>query len=137
IYPSQKDIPAQFKALKENYNKYDFFYLHVKDTDSRGEDGDFDGKVNVLEKVDRLMPQLTKLKPDVLVVTGDHSTPSKLASHSWHTVPVILNSPYIRRDKVDRFDEISCASGSLVNLPACSLMSLALANALRLTKYGA
>jgi len=137
LHPVTPDIASEFTALQENYPRYDFFYLHVKATDSRGEDGDFDAKVKVIEEVDRLIPQLVELKPDVLVVTADHSTPSKLASHSWHPVPVLLHSRYARVDEVDRFDEISCLRGGLGRQPMMNLMGLALAHALRLKKFGA
>jgi len=137
IHPVCPDIPSEFAALRANYDKYDFFFLHVKDTDSRGEDGDFDGKVRVLELVDSLIPQLTSLQPDVLVVTGDHSTPSALAGHSWHPVPVILSAKTVRRDLVTSFDERSCSLGGLGRQPMMNLMGLALAHAGRLQKFGA
>ena len=127
----------EIKALKENYSHYDFFYLHVKQTDSRGEDGDFEAKVKVIEEVDRVVPQITQLNPDVLAVTGDHSTPAKLKSHSWHTLPVLINSRFARVDEVKKFDEISCAQGGLGRIATVHLMSLSLAHALRLTKFGA
>jgi len=130
-------LDDEIKALQENYNHYDFFYFHVKQTDSRGEDGDFDAKVKVIEEVDKVVPQITQLDPDVLVVTGDHSTPAKLKSHSWHTLPVLINSRFARVDRVKMFDEISCAQGGLGRIATVHLMSLSLAHALRLAKYGA
>jgi 2,3-bisphosphoglycerate-independent phosphoglycerate mutase len=132
-----ESIEGQLAAVEGSYREHDFIFLHMKEPDSRGEDGDFLGKVRALEGIDALLPRLTALEPDVLVVTGDHSTPSKLASHSWHPVPVLLHSPYSRPDGVDHFDEVSCAAGSLGLRPTLHLMSLALANAQRLTKYGA
>src|SRR5919198_333160 len=137
IHPVCPDIPSEFAALRANYDKYDFFFLHVKETDSRGEDGDFDGKVRVLELVDSLIPQLTSLNPDVLVVTGDHSTPAALAGHSWHPVPVILAAKTVRPDTVTRFDERSCTLGGFGRQPMMNLMGLALAHARRLQKFGA
>jgi 2,3-bisphosphoglycerate-independent phosphoglycerate mutase len=137
IHPVLPDIPAEFAALRANYEKYDFFFLHIKDTDSRGEDGDFDGKVRVLELVDSLIPQLTSLNPDVLVVTGDHSTPSALKGHSWHPVPVILSAKTVRPDAVTHFDERSCTLGGFGRQPMMNLMGLALAHAGRLQKFGA
>jgi len=130
-------IEDEFKALKENYAKYDFFYLHIKQTDSRGEDGDFDGKVEVIEKVDKLIPMVTSLNPDVLVVTGDHSTPAKLKAHSWHPLPVLLYSQYCRPDAVKQFDEINCIHGGLGRMLTVHLMTVALSNAGRLAKFGA
>jgi 2,3-bisphosphoglycerate-independent phosphoglycerate mutase len=137
IHPVLADIPSEFAALRANYEQYDFFFLHVKDTDSRGEDGDFEGKVRVLELVDSLMPQLTSLHPDVLVVTGDHSTPSAFKGHSWHPVPVILSAKTVRPDTVTQFNERSCTLGGLGRQPMMNLMGLALAHALRLQKFGA
>jgi len=130
-------LEEEFKALSDHFREYDFFYLHVKQTDSRGEDGDFDGKVAVIEEVDRYIPQVRSLQPDVLVVTGDHSTPAKLASHSWHPLPLILHSEYCLVDPVKKFDEISCIGGVLGRMPSVDLMPLALAHARRLTKFGA
>ncbi|MDO9528152.1 MAG: 2,3-bisphosphoglycerate-independent phosphoglycerate mutase [Syntrophales bacterium] len=130
-------IEAEFAALRENYEKYDFFFLHIKPTDSRGEDGDFDAKVKVIEEVDSLLPVITELRPDVLVVTGDHSTPALLASHSWHPVPVLLSSDTCRPDGVERFGERECIQGGLGRIPMVYLMGIALAHAQRLTKFGA
>jgi len=130
-------LEEEFQALADHFEKFDFFYLHVKQTDSRGEDGDFDGKVAVIEAVDRLLPQATGLKPDVLVITGDHATPAKMASHSWHPLPLILHSQYCLIDPVKKFDEVSCIGGVLGRMPSIDLMPLVLAHAGRLTKFGA
>jgi 2,3-bisphosphoglycerate-independent phosphoglycerate mutase len=127
----------EFKALEENFADYDFFFLHIKETDSRGEDGDFNGKVAVIEEVDRFIPRVRALHPDVLVVTGDHATPAKLRSHSWHPVPVLLHSPWALVDEVKKFDEINCLRGALGKLSSLNLMPLVLAHARRLTKFGA
>ena len=130
-------IPEEFAALADHFAKYDFFFLHIKQTDSAGEDGDFHRKVAVIEEVDGLLPQLTALNPDVLVVTCDHSTPALLRSHSWHAAPVLLYSKYCRPDATVAFTELECAKGCLGRFPTKNLMALVLANALRLTKYGA
>ena len=127
----------QFATLTRLYDSHDFFFLHIKQTDSAGEDGDFQRKVKVIEEVDALVPQIDQLKPDVLVVTGDHSTPALLKSHSWHPVPFLLFARYCRPDAVAEFSESACAEGSLGTFPALGIMPLAMANALRLTKYGA
>ncbi len=137
ILPSGETLEEEIQALKSNWDNYDFFYFHIKKTDSAGEDGDFDRKVSVIEHVDELLPQIMELGPDVLIVTGDHSTPAQLRSHSWHPVPTMLWSPHCRPDGVKGFGERACASGSLGRFPATDLMPLAMANALRLTKYGA
>ena len=137
VHMGASTIEEEFKVLNENYAGYDFFYLHIKQTDSRGEDGDFDGKVKVIEAVDKLIPELTKLDPDVLVVTGDHSTPAALKGHSWHPLPVLLYSDCCRPDEVKRFDEISCIQGGMGRMRSIHLMHVALANAGRLAKYGA
>lgn len=130
-------IESEFIAMRDNYSQYDFFFLHIKPTDSRGEDGNFDAKVKVIEEVDSLIPVITELRPDVLVVTGDHSTPALLASHSWHPVPVLLSSETCRPDNVERFGERECIRGGLGRMPMVYLMGLALAHAKRLTKFGA
>ena len=137
LHPITPDVKTEFEALREVWNDHDFFFLHVKYTDSRGEDGDFDAKVKIIEEVDSYIPMITELNPDVLVVTGDHSTPAVLKSHSWHPVPVILAAPTARMDDVERFDEVSCAKGTLGRFPTVELMSLMLAHALRLKKFGA
>ena len=130
-------VAEEIAVLREHYHDYDFFFLHVKATDSRGEDGNFDGKVTVIEEVDALLPQITDLKPDVLVVTGDHSTPAVLASHSWHPVPVILSAATCRPDMVTYFAERDCIRGGLGRMPMMYLMGQALAHARRLEKFGA
>jgi len=130
-------LEEEFQALADHFAEYDFFYVHVKQTDSRGEDGDFDGKVAVIEEVDRYIPRVRSLKPDVLVVTGDHSTPAKMAGHSWHPLPLILHSQCCLIDPVKKFDEVSCIGGVLGRMPSVDLMPLALAHARRLTKFGA
>lgn len=124
-------------TLREHWAAYDFFFLHYKDTDKAGEDGDFEAKVQALERLDAFLPEIERLAPDVLVVTGDHATPSVLAGHGWQPVPVVLAGRYSGADPVTAFTERACAAGSLGILPAQHLMPLVLANALRLTKYGA
>ena len=106
-------------------------------TRSAGEDGDFGRKVQIMEQIDRALPAVVNLEPDVLVVTGDHSTPSVLAGHSWHTVPVLIYSKYCRPDAVQNFSEPAFLSGGLGRLPATQIMPLAMANALKLNKFGA
>ena len=131
-------INDEFTTLEKHWNDYDFFYIHIKKTDSYGEDGNFEKKKSVIEEVDTFIPRLRALHPDVIVVTGDHSTPSKMAVHSWHPVPVLLWSEYCRRDAVKEFGERACISGALgPRFPAVDLMALALANAQRLEKFGA
>ncbi len=130
-------IEDEFATLKQNYTNYDFFFLHIKGTDSAGEDGDFDRKVRVIEQVDTALPKLMNLKPEVIVVTGDHSTPATLRGHSWHPVPLLLHSRWCRRDKISQFSESACVLGGLGRFPATHIMPLAMANALKLTKFGA
>jgi len=130
-------IKEEFATLKQNYADYDFFFLHIKGTDSAGEDGDFDRKVRLIEEVDNALPILTSLEPDVIVVTGDHSTPALLKGHSWHPVPILLYSKWCRPDRVGEFSEPACIYGGLGRLPATQVMPLAMANALKLTKFGA
>jgi 2,3-bisphosphoglycerate-independent phosphoglycerate mutase len=130
-------LEDEFAALEKNWNEFDFFYLHVKNSDIAGEDGDFTRKVKVIEEVDSLFPRLTALKPDVIIVSGDHSTPAVLKGHSWHPVPTLLYGKYVRADGISEFGESACRHGSLGVLPAKDIMPLALANAMRLAKYSA
>jgi len=130
-------VEDEFSTLKKLYKNYDFFYIHIKRTDSHGEDGSFDTKVKEIEKVDALLPKLTKLNPDVIVVAGDHSTPAVIKGHSWHPIPLLIYSQWCRKDKVKSFGESDCGAGALGNLPAVDIMPLAMANALKLNKYGA
>jgi len=137
VLESGTGIKQKFATLKENYNDYDFLFVHIKGADSAGEDGDFERKVRIIEEVDGTLPTLTSLAPDVIVVTGDHSTPALLKGHSWHPVPVLLHSKWCYPDKVERFSESACLSGGLGRLPATQIMPLAMANALKLNKFGA
>ncbi len=137
VIEGAKDIKEEFNILKENYIKYDFFYIHIKKTDSFGEDGNVEEKIKVIEKVDRYIPEILNLKPDVFVVTADHSTPCELKSHSWHPNPVVLYSRFIRKDNVKRFSERTCVNGGLGRFPAKEIMILMLAYALKLKKFGA
>jgi 2,3-bisphosphoglycerate-independent phosphoglycerate mutase len=124
-------------TLAARWQDYDFFFLHYKDTDKAGEDGDFPGKVAALERLDAALPRVLACRPDVLVVTGDHASPAVLRAHSWHPVPVAVAGAWALPDAVERFTERACGAGSLGTFPAHHLMALLLANALRLTKYGA
>jgi 2,3-bisphosphoglycerate-independent phosphoglycerate mutase len=130
-------LSDQIETLRRLWSQYDFFFLHYKYTDSTGEDGNFAAKVEMIERLDAEIPKIRALNPDVLIVTGDHSTPSKLRSHSWHPVPTLLWSTCCRPDPVTEFGESYCLRGGLGQFPATSLLPLALANAGRLGKYGA
>jgi len=131
------DIKEEIEFLKRSYNDYDFFFLHVKKLDSYAEDGNFKGKVSKIEEFDEALQEILGLDPDVLVITGDHSTPSILKGHSWHPVPVLLNSPYVLGKTCEAFSERECLKGELGIFPTVNLMPLALANAGRLKKFGA
>ncbi len=129
-----------FELFRDSYlsaNEKDFFFFHIKGTDSSGEDGDFSRKVEILENIDHLMPLVFNVDPDVLVITADHSTPATMGKHSWHPVPVLIHSEFSRVDDVNAFNESSCLHGSLGIRPGLHLMGLALAHANRLRKYGA
>ena len=131
------DIREEIDFLKTNYNDYDFFFFHVKKIDSYAEDGNFEGKVSKIEEFDNALPEILSLNPDVLIITGDHSTPSVLKSHSWHPVPLLLKSPYVIGNTCNAFTERECIKGELGIFPTVNLMPLALANAGRLKKFGA
>lgn len=127
----------ELDTLARHWEEHDFFFIHIKETDSAGEDGDFDRKVRVIEEADALLPRLMSLSPDVLVVTGDHSTPAALKGHSWHPVPILLHSKWCRPDKAREFSESACLAGGLGRMPATDIIPLAMANALKLNKFGA
>jgi 2,3-bisphosphoglycerate-independent phosphoglycerate mutase len=130
-------LDDELVALEQNWPAFDFFYLHVKKTDTLGEQGDFDGKVAAIEEVDAILPRILALNPHVLIITGDHSSPAVLKAHSWHPVPLLLSSPLVRPDGITEFGERACIHGSLGTIPATHIMPLALANGQRLAKYGA
>ncbi|MGB9735128.1 MAG: 2,3-bisphosphoglycerate-independent phosphoglycerate mutase [bacterium] len=134
---SEGGIEEEIKALRDNFTKYDFFYLHVKKTDSNGEDGNFEGKCRVIEEFDKNLPELLKLNPDVLVITGDHSTPALIKGHSWHPVPVLLKSRYVFGKTSMAFTERECLKGELGIIHSTDIMPLMLANGMRLKKFGA
>jgi 2,3-bisphosphoglycerate-independent phosphoglycerate mutase len=130
-------VEDEIEFLRQRYNEHDFFFLHVKKVDSYGEDGNFEGKAARIEEFDRLLPQILDLKPDVLIITGDHSTPAMMKGHSWHPVPLLIRSPYVLGGISNTFSERECVKGELSILPAFNIMPLALANAGRLKKFGA
>ncbi len=127
----------EIATLRGQWTAHDFFFLHYKDTDKAGEDGDFDAKVAALERFDTHLPGIVALEPDVLAVSGDHSTPSILAAHGWQPVPALVSSRYCGADHTSRFTERDCAGGALGVMPAQELMPVLMANAMRLAKYGA
>jgi 2,3-bisphosphoglycerate-independent phosphoglycerate mutase len=137
IVGKAETLNQQVDVLAENWSKYDFFFLHFKYTDSTGEDGAFNEKMKRIEELDAALPRITSLNPTVLIVTGDHSTPSLLKSHSWHPVPTLLYSACCRSDDRQSFNEREAVHGGLGQFEAKHLMLLALANAGRLGKYGA
>jgi 2,3-bisphosphoglycerate-independent phosphoglycerate mutase len=138
VVPPPGGIKQRFHTLQSCYgDKYNFYFIHIKHSDSSGEDADFEGKVSILEEVDHLLPLAVALEPDVLVVSADHSTPAVMGKHSWHPVPVMIHAKFARVDDVAAFDEYSCIRGSLGLRPGTHLIGLALAHAERLRKYGA
>jgi len=139
ILETGKTIEDQIKTLKANYSKYDFFFIHVKKTDSYGEDGNFDAKVKVIEEFDYWLPAIMELFPGVMVVTGDHSTPAAMKSHSWHPNPFLIQAAFQRTSFKQnlKFGERTCAEGILGNFQAIDILPMMMANALKLKKYGA
>jgi 2,3-bisphosphoglycerate-independent phosphoglycerate mutase len=130
-------VEAEVRAVREEAGDYDFVFVHLKRTDSAGEDGDYKAKIGAIEAADSAVGELLDCGFSVVVVTGDHSTPCALKAHSWHPVPLILHSEFCGADRVERFSERDCAAGGLGHLPAKFIMPLAMANALRLKKFGA
>ena len=137
ILDAGQTIEDQCAGLKRHWDDFDFFFVHFKYTDSTGEDGNFEAKVRRTEEVDAAVPAMLDLKPDVFIVTGDHSTPSKMKSHSWHPVPTLLAAENCRFDGLDGFGESQCLRGGLGQFEAKYLMPLAMAHAGRLEKFGA
>jgi len=131
------NIGAQQVLLTDHWGEHDFFFFHHKPADAAGEDGDFDAKVAAIEALDAVVPALAGLEPDVIVVTGDHATPSQMAAHSWHPVPALMWGPRVGRDDTVRFGERWCAAGALGLRRTCQLMPIMLGAAGRLAKYGA
>ncbi|MGH2542664.1 MAG: 2,3-bisphosphoglycerate-independent phosphoglycerate mutase, partial [Ardenticatenaceae bacterium] len=136
VIPTGRTFDDELDTLEGRFDEHDFFFLHYKPADAAGEDGDFDAKVQRLEELDARIPRLRSLGMDTLVVAGDHATPAILAAHSWHPVPLVINSSITRGDGVSQFSERACATGSLGRIPATSVMMLALAHAGKLVKFG-
>ena len=132
-----QSLDEQINELARHWEEFDFFFLHFKYTDSTGEDGNFAEKVRRIEELDRALPRIEALRPDVLIVTGDHSTPSRLKSHSWHPVPTLLVADTCRPDGLAAFSEKDCLRGGFGIFPAKHLMLLAMAHAGRFGKFGA
>ena len=130
-------LEEEIDVLERVYRHFDFFFVHFKYTDSRGEDGNFQGKVEMIEQFDAIVPRVEALKPEVLIVTGDHSTPAAMSGHSWHPVPTLLVADHCRPDACRHFGETEALSGGLGHFEAMYLMPLALAHAGRLAKFGA
>jgi 2,3-bisphosphoglycerate-independent phosphoglycerate mutase len=158
ILPTGKTIGEQLQTLKENWDRHDFFFVHVKKTDSYGEDGNFAAKVKVIEEFDHWLPALLELRPDVLAITGDHSTPAVMKGHSWHPNPLLLKAAYQRISRAPisfidaggccgskvgptattrKFGEEACSRGVLGHMPATDILPLMMANGLKFKKYGA
>ena len=138
VIPTGHDFDAELDTLSEHWDDHDFFFLHYKPADAAGEDGDFDAKVRTLEELDKRIPRLLDMGADVVAVAGDHSTPSSMAAHSWHPVPLLINSESTNEGLGSPgFNERDCRSGYLGSLPATSLPLLLLAHAGKLDKFGA
>jgi len=137
VIGAANSLSEEIDVLEKAWDDHDFFFVHFKYTDSRGEDGNFAEKTRMIEQFDAIIPRVTALNPTVLIVTGDHSTPARLASHSWHPVPTLLVSETCRPDGCTSFGEREALHGGLGHFPGVNLMPLALAHAERLGKFGA
>ena len=137
VAPGGGTYESQLEAVNKHWDEFDFVFYHFKKADAAGEDGDFDAKVEALEEFDTLVPYMRDLGADVMMVAGDHSTPAQLAAHSWHPVPFLLKSSLGTVDKIDSFTEEACRHGMLGVFPAKEALSLAMANAGKLMKFGA
>jgi len=137
VYEGTSDSSGSVKVLADVWDDHDYFFVHFKKTDAYGEDGDFSRKVAAIEELDGAVAGIEALKPDVLAVTGDHSTPAVLKGHSWHSVPFLIHSKWCRPSGVEHFNESACVRGNLGIFPGLAVMPLLMAHALKLTKYGA
>lgn len=137
VFDGGASIRDSIRVARENWGDFDYFFIHFKNTDAAGEDGDFHRKVAAIEEVDAALPDLLALKPDVIAVTGDHSTPAMLKSHSWHSVPFLISSRWCRPSRVSKFGETACLAGNLGIIKGMEVMPLLMAHGLRFTKYGA
>ena len=136
VIPTGRTFGDEVETLRQNFDNHDFFFIHYKPADAAGEDGDFDAKVKCLEDLDPFIPQIRQLNPDVFLVAGDHATPAIMAAHSWHPVPFMLHSKLTRGEGVPRFNERTCAQGSVGSILATQVMLLAMSHAGKLQKYG-
>jgi 2,3-bisphosphoglycerate-independent phosphoglycerate mutase len=134
--PSGSTIQDSLASVREHWDRFDFFFLHYKETDRDGEDGDFEAKVAAIEALDSAIPALLDLEPDVLMVAGDHSTPAVMRGHSWHPVPFMMRARWTRSDTAGHFNEVDLLRGALGTFPATDALPLALAHAGRFKKYG-
>jgi 2,3-bisphosphoglycerate-independent phosphoglycerate mutase len=138
VFNAEQSMSGKLKIVRDNWDTYGFFFVHVKKTDSHGEDGSFEKKVSVIEDVDKAIPELLELDPAVVAITGDHSTPAAMASHSWHPVPALIWGQNTRPDRVEAFGERACMAGSMgPRLPGHHLMPIAFAHAGQFDKFGA
>ena len=132
-----QSISEQFNRYLEEYDNYDFFFIHYKYTDMYGEDGNFEAKKKAIEELDEALPILLQKRPDVIAITGDHSTPCPMKGHSWHPQPVLLTSAFSGSDKLDRFTETGANIGSMGVFDAKFLIRPMQAHAMMFDKYGA
>jgi 2,3-bisphosphoglycerate-independent phosphoglycerate mutase len=138
VLPTGTTFADEVETLKQHWQDFDFFFIHFKKADAAGEDGDFQAKMRALEEIDAYIDDLHALQANVLMVGGDHSTPAVVAGHSWHPVPFLLHArDFVRLDGTEGFNERACSNGTLGVMPAKDVLSLAMAHAGRLTKYGA
>ncbi|MFW6212305.1 MAG: 2,3-bisphosphoglycerate-independent phosphoglycerate mutase [Spirochaetota bacterium] len=138
VFHAEQSMSEKLRVVRDNWDRYGFFFVHVKKTDSHGEDGSFDKKVKVIEEVDEAIPELLDLGPAVIAITGDHSTPAAMGSHSWHPVPAVIWGQNARPDRVTSFGERACIAGSLgPRLPGHHLIPIAFAHAGQFDKFGA
>ncbi len=107
------------KAREAILSNYDFVFVHVKATDSLAEDGDFWGKMEFIEEIDRQLAIFNEFT-DQIIVTADHSTCCLMKSHCHEKIPLLVRGR--GSDKTRYFSEKECAKGSLGKIDQRNLL---------------
>ena len=120
----KKACKFSIKVLKRNYKKFDYAYIHIKETDIPGHDNKPLEKKIMIEFIDKklfsFLKKFASKKKIKIVVTADHSTPCKLKRHSADPVPVLFYNDSLPKEK--KFNEKEVRKGSLGKILGDSLL---------------